>query len=309
MAESLPASTEPMDIGVLTQFLYSLHSYNQDLVQYLGDGQKLCHYTTLEGAVGIIGGNDLWLTNSRFSNDNQELNHGYDLVDQILEEMRRSAVADVTRSERLQSLAAPIAVRRSDQVYVCCFCEQNDLLSQWRGYAESGGGVAIEFDPMGFTANTGLDSPHGLMRLWKVFYNPAQQRAIIRACIEYAWPCLNDVDRIRHIVDALQFFMPTFKNNSFSEEQERRLIFTPYPLAFPKPKFRIRRGLVVPYFSLQELSGAAGMPDPNFRLPIKSILIGPSQRQSLNAQGVRLMLDANGYQHVSVSVSEIPFRE
>jgi len=32
------------------------------------------------------------------------------------------------------------------QFYACCFCEDPDILSQWRTYANRGGGYAIGFD-------------------------------------------------------------------------------------------------------------------------------------------------------------------
>jgi Protein of unknown function (DUF2971) len=303
MEEQAPAPRQPIDITVLTQFLDALQSYSMDLVQHLHSGQTLCHYTSLEGAIGIIGGRDLWLTNSHFSNDDEELNYGYGIVEQVLAELEQTPAENTPAVDYLERLAAALSACRGDQVYVCCFCEKDNLLSQWRGYAENGGGISIEFDPVGFTAFTGPDSPHGLMRLWKVFYKPDQQRKIIRDCIHYPWPALNDDDRIRFIVNALQFFIPTFKNSDFGEEQERRLIFTPYPSATPKHKFRLRRGLLVPYFSLQELSQQAG-----FYLPIKSIMIGPSQQRTLNVESTRLMLDANGYSHVPVLASTTPYR-
>ncbi|TBW13193.1 DUF2971 domain-containing protein [Azotobacter chroococcum subsp. isscasi] len=305
------APHQPIDIKVLTQFLNSLQSYSQDLVQHLRSGQKLCHYTSLEGAIGIISGRDLWLTNSCFSNDDEEMNYGYRLVDEILDDLRQVATndGDGTRVDWLGRLADRIASSRGDQVYVCCFCEKDNLLSQWRGYAENGGGISIEFDPGGFTPFTGVESPHGLMRLWKVFYDREQQHKIVRACIDYPyWAAHGDDEKIPFIADALQFFIPTFKNADFRDEQERRLIFTPYPTAMPKPRFRTRRGLLVPYFSLQELSNPTGVRDPNFRLPIRSILVGPSPHRALNLQSTRLMLDTNECSHVPAQASPTPYR-
>lgn len=308
MVEAAPAPRQPIDIDTLTGFLDSLESYSQDLVQHLRSGQKLCHYTTLDGAVGIIGGGDLWLTNSRFSNDDEELHYGHRLVDRVLDTMRQEAGADAAKVERLNHLAKAITAARGDQVYICCFCEKDNLLSQWRGYAENGGGIGIEFDHQGFTPFSGPDSLHGLMRLWKVFYDPVQQEKIVRNCIDYPnWPQASEAGRIRYIVDALQFFMPTFKNADFREEQERRLIFTPIPGAPIRPKLRSRRGLLVPYYSLRELAGvpagAAG-----FRLPIKSVLIGPGPHRALNVESARMLLDNNGYAGVAVDASTTPYR-
>jgi hypothetical protein len=301
-------SRPPIDIGVLTQFLDSLASYSQDLVLHLRSGQKLCHYTSLEAAIGIIGDGDLWLTNSRYSNDDEELNYGHRLVDSVLDDLENETTADASRRDWLRKLRAQVRAARGDQVYVCCFCQKDNLLSQWRGYAENGGGVSVEFDPNGFTAIAGPDCAYGLMRLWKVFYDRDQQRKIIRDCIDYTyWPAASEDGRIRFVVDALQFFMPTLKNGDFCEEQERRLIFTPYATALPKPRFRTRRGLLIPYFSLRELSGPAGL-GSSFKLPIMGMLIGPGLHRALNVESARMMLAKHEYLNVPVQASTTPYR-
>jgi Protein of unknown function (DUF2971) len=303
-----PAPRQPIDIAVLTQFLNSLESYSQDLVQHLRSGQKLCHYTSLEGAIGIISSGDLWLANSRYSNDDEELNYGHRLVETVLDELDINAKTDPPRLDWLRRLRAQVRAAHGDQVYICCFCEKDNLLSQWRGYAENGGGVSIEFDPNGFMAVAGPDCAYGLMRLWKVFYDREQQRKIIRDSIDYTyWPVSNDDERIRFIVDALQFFMPTFKNGDFREEQERRLIFTPYPTALPKPKFRTRRALLVPYFSLRELSEPGGL-GSGFKLPVNGVLVGPGLHRALNVESSRMMLAKHGYLDVPVQSSTTPYR-
>ena len=309
MDQPLAAPRQPIDIEILIQFLNTLTSYSHDLVQHLHSGQKLCHYTNLESAISILGGGDLWLTNSRYSNDDEELNYGHRLVDAVIDELEHDSSADTSRVHWLRTLHKQLRAARGDQVYVCCFCEQDNLLSQWRGYAENGGGISIEFDPDGFTAVAGPGCPHGLMRLWKVFYDPEQQKKIIRECVEYPyWPAADEDARTRWVVDALQFFMPTFKNSDFREEQERRLIFTPYALALPKLKFRTRRGLLVPYFSLRELSEPGGLRVAPFRLPIKGLLVGPSLHRALNVESVRMMLDKHEYLGIPVQASRTPYR-
>jgi Protein of unknown function (DUF2971) len=303
-----PGPRQPIDIATLSGFLNSLHSYSFDLIQHLQSGQKLCHYTSLESMIGIVSRRDLWLTNSRFSNDDEELNYGHRIVDEVLDELDAATTNDPAKGDLIRLLRAFVAACRDDQVYICCFCEKDNLLSQWRGYADGGGGVSIEFEPSGFAGLSGPDCAHGLMRLWKIFYDREQQQKIVHDCISYPWPATNNAEKVSFIVDALEFFMPTFKNGDFREEQERRLIFTPYPAVVPKPQFRTRRGLVVPYFSLQELSNPLGQFDPAFRLPISRILIGPSAQCALNVQSVKLMLQPIGYSNVSVEASTTPYR-
>ena len=295
-----------INIDVLTGFLDSMQSYSSDLIQHLRSGQTLCHYTSLEGAIGIIGGNDLWLTNTRFSNDDEELRHGHRLVDEVLDEFEKAA-PDQVRRDSLSDLRKAVTTARGEEVYVCCFCEKDNLLSQWRGYAENGGGVSIEFDAAGFAVVGGPDSPHGLMRLWKVFYKRDQQREIIRKCVDYPyWPGASDADHIPYIVDAIQFFMPTFKNGDFSDEQERRLIFTPRANSPIKQRFRTHRGLLVPYFSLKELSLPGAFAGD--MLPIKGVSVGPGLYRALNVESARMLLAKSGYLTVPVQASTTPYR-
>ena len=300
MDEQGPAPRQAIDIDALKGFLDSLKSYSRDLIQHLDSGQKLCHYTSLEGSVGIISGGDLWLSNSRFSNDGAEQIFGHQLVDEVLDELESGATGDVRRRD-WRSLRAQIAVGNREQVYVCCFCEKENLLSQWRGYAKDGRGVSIEFDPDRFPELAACK--HGLMRLWKVFYDRERQRDIIRACINYpCWPSANQDDQIRFIVDALRFFMPTFKDADFREEQERRLIFTPSPRTSVRPRFRTKGAVLVPYFSLKDLL------DPTFTLPIKSVLLGPGFHRTLNVESTRMMLWTHEYVDVVVEASPTPYR-
>jgi hypothetical protein len=89
----------------------------------------------------------------------------------------------------------------------------------------------------------------------------------------------------RKAADAIQFFIPTFKNPAFHEENEWRLIFTPSPggadIALPKVKFRVGRSMLVPYYSLQDIRASPMSPVvmPSL-LPIVGVRLGPSPTQA-----------------------------
>ena len=109
-------------------------------------------------------------------------------------------------------------------------------------------------------------------------------------------PRLRAVDHQRDI----EFFIPTFKNADFTEEDECRLIFSPPPNCPVKPSFRIARGMLVPYYSLKALSG-------NRQLPITGVTVG-SPNRAMNVESVRMMLAANRYAGVVVEASPTPYR-
>lgn len=298
------AAPGPDVITVLTTFLNSLNSSSRDLVQILESGHLLHHYTTLDGAVSILSEGDLWLSNARFSNDDEEVRYGHRLVNEVLEAMGKEARGAAARDE-LKEIRARVDASIGDQAYICCFCEKDNLLSQWRGYADNGGGVSVEIDHARLSRITGHYCTHGLMRLWKVFYKPELQRKIIRSCVEYpSWPARQ---RVRFITDAIKFFLPTFKNADFAEEQERRLIFTPDPSARILPRFRPRRGLLVPYYSLQDLCARA--PDGSaFRVPVNGLTIGPSSHRALNVESMSQLVRALPPPAIPVRASTTPYR-
>ena len=102
--------------------------------------------------------------------------------------------------------------------------------------------------------------------------------------------------------------MPTFKNQDFEEEKERRLIFTPSPKCRVGPSFRVVRGMLVPYYSLKALGREIYGPNNESPLPIVNVRVGPSVRQTENIVSAKMLLSQNGYKEVTVNASDTPFR-
>ncbi len=131
----------------------------------------------------------------------------------------------------------------------------------------------------------------------------------MRSALEFAYKdqtkrSLNIAERARQAADAIQFFIPTFKNQDFAEETEIRLIYTPYPNSVTKPQFRVSRGMLIPYYSLKELD-ASILPR---LLPITSVRVGPSVNKHLNIESAKMLLTKAGYATVSVDSSDTPYR-
>ncbi len=295
-----------LDITSLHDFLENIRSFaGPGLILHSSTVPRLYHYTNLAGLQGIVSGNDLWLTHVRYCNDDEELTHGQKVVAETLVAQKKAN----PQPEQLKYLELVEQLLRrplSEGVYVCCFCAEDNLLSQWRGYAENGTGVSIQFDHKEFESLTGADCPHGLLRLWKVFYDDDKQRTIVSKALEFAWEhqtSLSLEKRAQNAADAIEFFIPTFKNGGFNEENEWRLIFTPNPATGVVPEFRAARDMLVPYYTLKKLGWL-----PNNLLPITALRIGPSRHKELNDQSARLLLKQRGYANVPVEKSLTPFR-
>jgi hypothetical protein len=306
MSESVISSSEIghrlSNTEQLKPFLMSVGSYQQDLI--FGVKERLFHYTDLGGFQGIISGHDLWLTHLRYSNDEEEMLHGHRIVNEVLtDEINASATPD----QRTFLEAVKQKLTQQVDVYICCFCLEDNLLSQWRAYGANGTGVSIGIDPTEFASLTGPDSPPGgLLRVWKVFYKEDLQKNIIKALLGAGQWQGTPQERAENTAAAIQFFLPTFKNEHFAGEEECRMIFTPQAGFKLSPKFRVGRGMLIPYFSLKDLRGL--LTQQLSELPIRSVLLGPSGNKLLNKGSAEMMLGAHNYATVSVDCSAIPFR-
>jgi hypothetical protein len=267
------------------------------------------HYTDLGGLCGILSKNDLWLTHARYSNDEEEMIHGYRAAQGVLTELGPLAQNDPDRAAYLTRLGELLKRPTKEGVYICCFCLKDNLLSQWRAYGANGTGVSIQLNSGDFANVTGPDSPFqlqgGLMRLWKVNYDPARQHDIVRKAIDFAFDNLTYLsvqERAQRAADAIEFFVPTFKNADFNQEEECRLIFSP-PQPCPVPlSFRVARGMLVPYYSLKKLAK-----NPQWQLPITGLRVGPTAHKGPNQESAQLLLKRAGY-NLTVDLSDTPYR-
>ena len=103
--------------------------------------ELLFHYTSVEGFIGIITSKTLWASDMLSLNDAAEASYATNLIFETLtahhSEIPSEAVANLkTQLNYLFPSYTP---------FIACFCEQDDLLSQWRGYGNQGEGLAIGF--------------------------------------------------------------------------------------------------------------------------------------------------------------------
>ena len=64
--------------------------------------------------------------------------------------------------------------------------------------------------------------------------------------------------------------------------------------------------MLIPYYSLKDLSKGMGYPDRN--LPLRSVTIGPNPNKTLNLASLRMLLNRLGYPNVPVTASNTPYR-
>ncbi|HFM4801084.1 TPA: hypothetical protein ACG7OB_002564, partial [Escherichia coli] len=109
-------------------------------------------------------------------------------------------------------------------------------------------------------------------------------------------------DHFVTMVSTYQFiskYIPFFKHPSFIEENEFRLVFTPW-MQMPDVHFRINNNGIIPYIIIDNKD--------NRKLPIKSITIGPTNDYDFIEAGIKMFLDSRGFSSVEIKSSSIPFR-
>ena len=312
----------------------SATSYSQklDLIfrQYLDElpvGDEIYHYTSLDAVINIISTNKLWLSHSGFCNDLFEINYGL---------QKMGEAAEKGGNQFIRNLFVPSDVRRlflyRYQPYIFCLSRQKDHLPQWQAYAGRNG-CCITFDEriraihVDTPTNGGsISASHGL---WPVIYAPDRQAECAK---ELYAQISEEADSLRTtgVSDLINndFGLPTlsvllrcaalFKNPSFQHESECRLInfvtvLDPSSSQEDPPDSGTIPADLLPrnpicYRSTGRFAKpyVEGVLSPNERLPIREIMIGPSDDQDRLRMSLEHLTRMKGYPDVQISVSEIP---
>lgn len=306
---------EKHELDWLNTFVSDHGKRHVDFVMLPGSGARpLHHYTTLDGLGGIVRSRDLWLTNALYSNDEKEITLGRELVSEELRaQQRRRGVAKRYR-EYVKALEQLLPSASTSGVYICCFCQDGDRLGQWRAYGGNGNGVSLQFRAEDFASFTG-PSAFGHLSLWKVSYDQAWQRTLLRDAV------LNTYDRHRTLPvekiaraakTVIDFFVPTFKGNGFQEEEEWRMVFAPAAESGPQAvplDYRVSGNMLVPYYRLSRIVEKTSGSTTSWQLPVSRVVIGPSRHKNLNRASAAMLLASSGFNDpIEVQVSQTPYR-
>lgn len=267
----------------------------------------LSHYTDLGAFIGILSKGQLWASNIRFLNDSREMEFGLDTAKELFKDFLRLYPGEVPKQFRRFD---PITGNTIPDVYACCFCEEGDMLSQWRGYGLSRQSVSIQFDYTALEYMTGTRK----QSLTKVIYGKSEARKYLREQLTMDGVSFSEVEDLLDDTTAANFnkvrtqtifrHAPRFKDDGFREEREWRIIITD---GEANPSYRVGNNVVIPY---RIFEGEMPFPPSDLpsRLPITSITIGPGKDLALTEKSVRHFLDAKGYDRVAILHSKIPFR-
>ena len=306
------------------------------------------HYCTLEAFCQIITRKELRLADVRKTNDSAEQNWIFYIFKEYWDVMKRNLkqlseenqAGEAEQPNHTQYLAALEELKRRSQSqdekvlfdsifhmlqknYVgcaACFSTKADLLSQWRGYADDGAGIAIGFRSAMFRDFVEEASKSGhLVSFGKVVYELSRQmdysQTIMTKILEEVAQLPDQTEdalspQLHGILDLWGESL-FFKHASFKEEREWRFIVNDHRLNTElsqtdiygrgcrvKPrKFYVRNADLVSYRNFGFESA---------KKPILKITIGPKCQASVS--DVQMLLQDNGLKGVTVKKSEATYQ-
>lgn len=282
--------------------------------------EMLFHCTgTLGAVVGMASSQKIWATDVRFLNDRTEIEHGMDLVADLLAD-RSLASSDIAmRVVRFVSDRRSLGFDRI-RLFVFCLCQESDLANQWFMYADQGKGFELGFDlgPVG--------GSHGLIlrdasrqqtpfALERVIYEEDEKRAELRQVLSdviealEAMPAPGSHEEVEDLVaragsmalGELYSRCAAMKHRSFRNEYEWRLVYL-VARGTEQEKYVQRRPPSFRPFVELELRGTS--PDFLNRLPLRQVLVGPHMRLDNERILLREILEEGGFTELLTHVRD-----
>jgi hypothetical protein len=314
---------------------------------------SIFHYTDVHGLLGILSSETLFATDYRYLNDATEAGSIRDLILPIF----HAEIATITpklierkwlKKDYYEELGLHANLLQAEAMYrsftrgldkttpffVTSFCKHepgseeynHGLLSQWRGYAQSGG-FAIEFDETRFGSLMKAESEqyaYAVLQSRDVHYEQHEQHfdpdvyrgvagEMIHTVFESQGIDVSEVTSRRDLDEVAVSFIksaPLLKNRTFHEENEYRMIASPVRRNHIPPEetrewkpieFRAKNRMIVPYIELFK-----DAPDP---LPIKAVIVGPHPFQERQVEAVSMLLESQIFDGVEIRASAIPYRD
>lgn len=294
-----------------------------ELANYKG---KLWHYTTNVGMLGILGTNKLWATHFSYLNDHSEGKYGKALALNVLKDY-------IKENDEFKSLidrSVEYLTITDYDVFVTSFCEKENLLSQWKGYAEHGSGYSLSFD-IESLQNKSLKSIGCGVSFNKIIYEKDKQISIVKKTIDFAIKTYHDYKKkinndselqrflytiAEHLSGSLSRLVTIFKHPDFKEECEwravyfdRRGLLRNYDSLYFDMNFRAAGKNIVPYVEL-EFTERDKLEDQANKLlkplVIDKIITGPKIDHKLAEKAISLFCENNNRPGITVVPSGTP---
>jgi hypothetical protein len=280
------------------------------------------HYCGPDGFRCILSKKSLWATHFQYLNDAGEIRRGIDIAKEeaiSLQNLATTGIQNFYFNQILQQLDEKV----SRHIFLVCFSEVGDLLSQWRAYADDGRGYAIGFD---FERLSQRRSPVGRSFSGKVIYSETNLRQSIRDYLlknapnATCHPNDDDEDAVAANANnhswAILSTVSRFKHHGFNEERETRIAFvcnlpSEWRSIETHPVSQIQGSIYLSSFDRLDdelpahrqfrVSARGLVPYLDWSFDsddIAEIRVGPRGNTKQQLSAIRMFLESNGYLHL-----------
>ena len=262
----------------------------------------LFHYTTLEGAHGILTSKQIWLTKIQHLNDAAELRYALDLF-RIRAQNWPGDLPHETRNFLLET-ARQLGSFLNANICLASFCTEGDLLSQWRAYSAAANGVSLAFSG----AFLRQLSQHEYFHIWKCLYRSDQHDRVIDDLIGLLLDLYlsgREPPEVLMHQFSIVFLQvaPVLKHPSFHEEKEWRIISAPVPAGNEHYHVLLAGSRLRPTYQLRfplDRNGSCRV--------VVGACTGPSTDTALMVDALSLLAGLHGHIGLQVRPSGIPYR-
>ena len=241
--------------------------------------EKLYHYCSTDTFFKILNSKTIWMSDIFSMNDYLEFIWFFEIIKKHKESKFYDMVFRIIQEK----------LNNENFVFISCFSEESDLLSQWRGYSDDGKGFSIGFN------KSILEQLGSLEKIQYCSLSSVPQTITDEINIDLS----GEIGLARLSFEYNQLiekYAPIVKNHKFSEESEWRIIEKiPKKSDLSNIEWRNSSDKVVPYI------------EKHFEKElISEIIIGPKNHTTI--ENMELFLKSVGFENVSVIKSEISYR-
>lgn len=241
-------------------------------------GQELVyHYTSVQVLSEILNHGKIWASDCRFLNDKQDFQKVLTTFFELFNESEKKILNNIFHFHTWLN-----------HPFIFCCSKSPEVLSQWRGYADDGKGVAIGFvktfldkpkkskfvecvyeDHSKFFSKTKAKFSNNLTRILDMYSDPNVEKDDF-GIPNYESCLLNDI-----YTELLRV-----KNPSFREEQEVRLVKIE---SYQEIKTRVSDSLLIPYIEIDIYSNTVINKKEYLWVLMNEIWIGPKSNDRLES--------------------------
>lgn len=271
--------------------------------------RTLYHYTSLTGLMGIVEHRNFWVSDIRYLNDAEELRHlGTWLNVEISRRLEQSNGPQKVLTQFREWLRDRLNF--GPMLFVGCFTENGNLLSQWRGYCPHGRGVSIGFNPSKILEYA---RRHSFAIGRCIYDNHTKSNLAIQVvdAVIAASEQTGESQKYHHSQSYYGIFFDIepdllkiaalVKDTCFHEEVEWRVVSQVLSnYVVPPIKFREGLSMLIPYMEMP-------LADSGQKIEMEHIFVGPTPTANLSADSLRRYLSREAACS-TIGNCQIPYR-